>query len=198
MSQSSAAAQLRSRLPRLTQIREEAVARARLTVVPRKRQKAAKVPFVALVSLLLLGGVIGLLLFNTSMQQASFAATALQGQADTLAAKQQSLRMEIDGLRDPQRLAQQAKDLGMVPATGAAFLNLKDGTIVGVAVPASRANDVRINQLPPAKPALLTPRTKVKYVVGDGAATQDPGTSSGEDGSGNTSTTATTNPKHSR
>jgi hypothetical protein len=39
------------------------------------------VPFVTLVVLVLLGGVIGLLMFNTSMQQASFAATALEQQA---------------------------------------------------------------------------------------------------------------------
>ena len=51
---------------------------------PRRRVRAARVPFVTLVSLLLLGGVVGLLLFNTSMQQASFAATSLEGQASTL------------------------------------------------------------------------------------------------------------------
>ncbi|MGH3307948.1 MAG: hypothetical protein ACRDOX_09690, partial [Nocardioides sp.] len=60
---------------------EAAVERARLTVVPRRRTRAARMPFVMLVSLVLLGGVIGLLLFNTSMQQASFAATALEEQA---------------------------------------------------------------------------------------------------------------------
>ena len=48
------------------------------------RTQRARVPFVALVSLVLLGGVIGLLLFNTSMQQAAFATTALEQQAGTL------------------------------------------------------------------------------------------------------------------
>ena len=38
-----------------------------------------------LVSLVLLGGVVGLLLFNTSMQQASFTATALEDQAERAA-----------------------------------------------------------------------------------------------------------------
>ena len=50
-------------------------------------------------SLLMLGGVIGLLLFNTSMQQASFAATALESQATNLAARQQTLEMELERLR---------------------------------------------------------------------------------------------------
>ena len=68
---STPAVQLRERLPRLA---EDAVARARLTVVPRRRVRAARMPFVTLVSLILLGGVVGLLCFNTQMQQASFAA----------------------------------------------------------------------------------------------------------------------------
>ena len=75
-SMSSPALQLRERLPRLA---EDAVDRARLTVVPRRRVRAARMPFVTLVSLVLLGGVVGLLCFNTQMQQASFAATVPRG-----------------------------------------------------------------------------------------------------------------------
>ena len=110
---SSTAPQLRSRLPRLA---EAAVERARLTVVPRRRTRAPRVPFVTLVSLLLLGGVVGLLLFNTSMQQASFAATALEQQATNLSAREQTLQMELERLRDPQRIAEAAKRQGMVIA----------------------------------------------------------------------------------
>ena len=57
-------------------VAEAAVERARLTVVPRARTRAARVPFVSLVTLLLLGGVVGLLLFNTSMQQSSWPSAA--------------------------------------------------------------------------------------------------------------------------
>ena len=57
--------QARTRVPRIA---EAAVERARLTVVPRTaRRRAPRVPFVTLVSLLLVGGVAGLLFFNTSM-----------------------------------------------------------------------------------------------------------------------------------
>ena len=179
MSQSSAAP-LRARLPRLPRIAEDAVARARLTVVPRKRQKAAKVPFVALVTLVLLGGVVGLLLFNTSMQQASFAATALQDQADTLAAREQTLRMELDVLRDPQRIAQQAQAMGMVPATNTAFIDLKEhGKVLGVATPAQRV-PFRIRPKVPAPPAGAT---IVKHVPAPGAATHGSGASTGHHGS---------------
>jgi len=98
----------------MPRIAEEAFERARLTVVPRRRTRAARMPFVALVSMVLLSGVVGLLLFNTSMQQASFAATALEGQANTLAARQQTLQMDLDRLRNPQRIAKAAVGLGKI------------------------------------------------------------------------------------
>ena len=116
---SSTAPQLRSRLPRLA---EAAVERARLTVVPRRRARTPRIPFVTLVSLLLLGGVVGLLLFNTSMQQASFAATALEDQATSLSAREQTLQMELERLRDPQRVAEAAKRQGLVIPSAPAFL----------------------------------------------------------------------------
>ena len=104
---SSPALQTRTRVTRIAQ---EAVDKARLTVVPRVRTRAPRVPFVTLVSLVLVGGIVGLLLFNTSMQQASFAAPSLENQADTLAAREQTLRTELDELRNPQRVAMEAKE----------------------------------------------------------------------------------------
>ena len=92
----------------------EAVSRARLAVVPRLRSRAPRMPFVALVSLLLLGGVVGLLLFNTSMQQASFTASQLEEQADSLSAREQALVMELNQARNPQQLAMRACEIGMV------------------------------------------------------------------------------------
>jgi hypothetical protein len=142
-------------LPRFA---EAAVERARLTVVPRRVQKAPRVPFVSLVSLLLVSGIAGLLLFNTSMQQASFVATSMEQQAAVLAGKEESLRMQLHRLRDPQRVAARAKQLGMVPATDPAFIRLSDGEVLGKATPAAPTNDMRIDPLPPAKPESLRPR----------------------------------------
>lgn len=151
---SSPAVQFRSRVPRIA---EAAVERARLTVVPRRRVRAARVPFVSLVSLVLLGGVIGLLLFNTSMQQASFAATSLESQASTLSAREQTLRMELDVLRNPQHVAEQARRMGMVTAGSPAFLDLADGKILGEAAPPDPAQNVRILPPAPKLPAVLNP-----------------------------------------
>jgi len=144
----------RSRVPRIA---EAAVERARLTVVPRGAGRTPRVPFVALVSLLLVGGVAGLLLFNTSMQQASFTATSLEQQAQILAAEEQSLQMELEMLRDPQRVALEARAIGMVPPANPAFIRLADGSVLGTPTAAVPEDGVRIAPLPTRKPANLRP-----------------------------------------
>ncbi len=146
--------QARSRVPRIA---EAAVERARLTVVPRTSRRAARVPFVTLVSLLLVLGVAGLLFFNTSMQQASFTATALQERATVLEAQQQSLQMQLARLRDPQVVAERAERLGMVPPSSPAFIRLSDGKVLGDPQPASAADRIRITPLPARRPSYLNP-----------------------------------------
>lgn len=143
----------RQRLPRLA---GDAVERARLRVVPRTARPAARVPFIGLVSLVLLTGVVGLLLFNTSLQQASFAATALEGQADTLTAREQALRMEIAEQRDPQRIAQRAQAMGMVIPTVPTFLTL-DGEVRGERVPAAETDRFSIAPVPAPNPYAPVP-----------------------------------------
>ncbi len=161
---SSPALQTRTRVTRIAQ---EAVDKARLTVVPRMRTRAPRVPFVTLVSLVLVGGIVGLLLFNTSMQQASFAASSLQDQADTLAAREQTLRMELDELRNPQRVAQEAQAMGMVIPAAPVFLDLRTGKTSGVRTPSTPENAIQLLPPAPAKPAVLAPPPTVVEVPAD-------------------------------
>ncbi|HEY5249669.1 MAG TPA: hypothetical protein VIJ15_14585, partial [Dermatophilaceae bacterium] len=49
---------------------------------------------------------------------------------------QGSLNQSLDALKSPANLAARATDMGMVPATSAAFLRLSDGKVIGVATPA--------------------------------------------------------------
>jgi outer membrane murein-binding lipoprotein Lpp len=153
--------QARTRIPRFA---DAAVERARLTVVPSRVARAPRAPFVVLVVLLLAGGVAGLLAFNTSMQQASFTATALEQRASALAAEQQSLSMDLEQLRDPQQLAKSAKALGMVPPSTPAFVRLSDGRVLGQPMAATPLNAMRINPLPFAKPKVLAPTPKIVKV----------------------------------
>jgi hypothetical protein len=169
--------QIRSRIPRFA---EGAVERARLTVVPRRRTAAGRAPFLALVSMVLLGGVVGLLLFNTSMQQASFATTALEQQSTRLAAREQGLGMDLDRLRNPQRIATAAKKLGMVQACSPAFLQLGTGKVSGA--PCSDVTPFKISPKAPTKPSVLTPRAKVVHVPAPPAAVRN---SSGDTAGGN-------------
>ena len=166
---------------RVTRIAQEAVDKARLTVVPRVRSRAPRVPFMTLVSLVLVGGIVGLLLFNTSMQQASFAATDLQQQADTLEARQQGLQMELARLRDPQTIALKAQRMGMVLPTSPAVLDLRNGKVVGDPTPATGLDPLRLLPPPPAKPAELDPPAHVTVVHAPSSQTHD------QNSSGNTS-----------
>ena len=188
-----------SRLPRVApRIAQRALERARLTVVPRPRtvQRAPRVPFVMLISAILLGGVLGLLFFNTSMQQASFRETALGQQARDLSAQQEALQLNVDKLSDPQRIARQAQHMGMViPVGSSGILNYDTGKISGVAAPAVGGR-LPLGPIPARRPADFSPKP-VKVPATTGAR---PGTTSGKPGSTTGSTTgsatgSTTTPK---
>lgn len=153
--------QARARVPRFA---EAAVERARLTVVPTGRTQAPRTPFAVLVLALLIVGVVGLLAFNTQMQTASFRATDMQNRADDLSAQEQKLDMELDALRDPQRLARTAKKMGMVAPTSPAFLRLSDGKVIGDPQPAGGDGAMRINPLPDPRPQSLNPTPLVVTV----------------------------------
>lgn len=157
---SNPAVPVRHRVPRIAQ---DAVERARLSVVPRARTRAPKVPFVTLVSLVLVGGIVGLLLFNTSMQQSSFAATALEEQATNLAAREQTLQMELDELRNPQRVATQAQQMGMVVPAAPTFLTL-GGSVEGVRTPATPEDRLNLTPPAPVKPQILAPAPTIVEV----------------------------------
>jgi hypothetical protein len=138
---------------------EAAVERARLTVVPhRRRVRAPRMPFVTLVSVVLLGGIVGLLCFNTQMQQASFAATTLEERAANLTAREQTLHSELQALRDPQHVAVLATQAGMVVPQNACTLRLGGGAAADTCTPATGGPGTP-NPLAPAppKPAILDP-----------------------------------------
>lgn len=146
---------------RLSRPDDASPVRARLSVVPARSTTAARAPFVALIVVLLVGGVIGLLVFNTHMQQSAFRATALQERADALTARQQGLAMDLQQLRDPQQLAQRARRLGMVAPQNPAFIQLGSGRVLGDPTKsAPGADGIRIQPFPVAPPRglLLKPR----------------------------------------
>lgn len=167
---SSFLAQTRARVPRLA----DAVAqqRTRLSVVSGSSRTSPRVPFAALVLGFLGVGLVGLLLLNTSLQQGAVQATQLQARMTGLELERQALELRVDALRDPQRVATAARDLGMVPNVNPAFLRLSDGRVLGDPAPAQRGSDLRLQPQPPRPQPVVEPvgePARIRDRASDGA-----------------------------
>lgn len=170
-------ASVRTRLPRIPAL-TAAGARAGLVLVPTRASSARRTPFVVLVLGVLAAGMVGLLLFNTHMQQKSFQITALQDRADALVAQQQSLSLQVSRLRDPQRVAEKARSLGMVDPPAPAFVQVPGGKVLGKPTPATVADAVHVRPFPATRPGRLSPPPKIVKVPARGASA-DPGATEG-------------------
>lgn len=89
--------------------------------------------FVAICLATLIGGLVLVLVLNTSIAQGSFELSALQTRSNELTDAEDALGHSIDAQRAPAELARRALGRGMVPARAAAFLRLSDGKVLGVA-----------------------------------------------------------------
>ncbi|GAA2757090.1 hypothetical protein [Actinopolymorpha rutila] len=114
----------------------EVAPRPRLRVVPKPEPQQSRAPFVILVVAILSAGLLGLLLLNTTVQQGSFTIHDLSRRTTLLEDRQAALEQQVAVMRAPEHLAGQAERLGMVPNTNPVFLRLRDGAVLGDAVPA--------------------------------------------------------------
>ncbi|MPZ25819.1 MAG: hypothetical protein GEV12_05050 [Micromonosporaceae bacterium] len=73
-----------------------------------------RAPFVVLVLLVVVGGVLGILLLNTKINENAFVLHELRQQQATLDQRQQQLEQEIALASSPAQLAAAAQRLGMV------------------------------------------------------------------------------------
>jgi len=105
---------------------------AYLRLVAARRSSAAKTPFVVVVVLILVTGLLGLLALNTVLAQDAFRLHSLQVSSRVLADREQALQRQVADLQSPQSLAARATRLGMVPGGPPAFLRLPDGKVLGV------------------------------------------------------------------
>ena len=147
MSQMTATARVASRAPQ-----RRTAAPQPLRVVPGKAGHPGSAMFAALCMLLLVGGLMGLLMLNTSMAEGSFTLHKLQATSGQLTDTQEALTAAIDAQKAPANLAARASKLGMVPADSAAFLRLSDGAVLGVAKPAKKQAGFTVVTAPQAKP----------------------------------------------
>jgi hypothetical protein len=131
---------------------------------------------------LLASGLIVLLLLNTAVAQDSFGLQRLQAGSQQLTDQKQALVQNNDLAASPEQLAQRAWALGLVPASGSAFVELPSGRVVGVASPAVRSkpptvitSNTRTTSTRPAAPAiqagpLLAPASPVAQTAVSGTA----------------------------
>lgn len=110
-----------------------------LTVVPARAPRPARTPFVLLVLGVLTGGLLALLVLNTTLAQNTFRLQQLQQRAATLTQQEQALRQQVAADESPQHLAERARALGMVPSENPAFLDTRNGAILGQPVPGGSA-----------------------------------------------------------
>ena len=95
--------------------------RSVLSLVPSPIQ-ARRAPFVALLLVLLAGGLVALLLLNTASAQDAFKLHALQSKEAALEQDMQVYSSMGDGLDNPAALAARATALGMIPGDIPVFL----------------------------------------------------------------------------
>jgi hypothetical protein len=108
----------------------------RLKVAPPPPVAAPRAPFVALVLLVVVAGVLGILMINTKTNENAFRLDELQKQQTSLDLKEQQLKQEIARNEDPGNLTAQARRLGLVDPGPPAFIRLPDGKVIGVPKPA--------------------------------------------------------------
>jgi hypothetical protein len=131
----------------------------------KRRTPTSKTPFVLLMVLLLGGGLLGLLLLNTALNQGSFEESRLEKQNAKLSDQEQELRRELDRLSAPGELARRAAELGMIPGGAPAFLDPVTGDVYGSPKPATPkpVPTTAAPSLPPGTP--LPPGTAVVPVA---------------------------------
>ena len=113
-------------------------ARGGLTVVASPKTAGSSMPFTMLCTLIVVATLAALLYLNIQMSDTSYEITRLQGQSQRLTEEGQALAQTNERLGTPQELARQAREIGMVPVSDPAYIDLDTGEIIGEANPAAQ------------------------------------------------------------
>ncbi|BCJ63370.1 hypothetical protein Prubr_03910 [Polymorphospora rubra] len=108
----------------------------RLRVAPPRPVAVPRAPFVAMILVLVVGGVLGILVINTKINENAFRLDGLQTEQAALDVREQKLEREIAQHEAPGNLTARARQLGLVESTQPAFIRLPDGQVIGIPKPA--------------------------------------------------------------
>ena len=109
--------------------------RPRLTILAAPATKGSHIPFTLLCTLIVVGTLAGLLFLNIQMSETSYQITRLEAQSQRLTEEKQGLSETHDRLGTPQELERQAREIGMVPVTDPAYVDLDTGQVIGETAP---------------------------------------------------------------
>ncbi|MFE9690035.1 hypothetical protein [Micromonospora sp. NPDC005806] len=118
----------------------------RLRVAPPLPVRVPRAPFVGLILVLVVGGVLGILAVNTKINENAFRLEKLQQQQAKLDVDQQELEKEIAEQKAPGNLTANARKLGLVESGEPAYIRLPDGKMIGVPHPAEGAPAITSQQ----------------------------------------------------
>ncbi|HEX6684463.1 MAG TPA: hypothetical protein VF062_16795 [Candidatus Limnocylindrales bacterium] len=96
-----------------------------------------RTPFVILVIMTVIAGVVGILVLNTEITENAFKLSAMRKEQVLLDEREQHLKQLISSYESPGSLAAAAAKLGLVEAGPPAFIVLPDGRTIGVPKPAT-------------------------------------------------------------
>jgi len=108
-------------------------------VAPPVPVSVPRAPFITVVLLMVVAGVLGILVINTKINENAFYLHDLRAQQNSLDRQEQRLEREIAQRESPGNLAAAATRLGLVRAESPTYLRLPDGRELGVPRPAPAA-----------------------------------------------------------
>ncbi len=110
------------------------VAPISLSHLPVKPKQIAAVGFGLIISGIILIGMLGGLFVNTLLSQGQFEIQELQNRSIALADEHEVLAQNVARMESPEILKQKALEIGMIPSQGSAFIDLRDGRLMGAGV----------------------------------------------------------------
>lgn len=124
--------------------------RRRLLVAPPLPVNVARAPFVAMLIGVVVLGVVGILVLTTMINANQFRLNDLQTKQAGLNQQEQQLQQNLAQQESPGSLVAAAHKLGLVPAGTLAYIQMPDGSVVGVPQPASKSPSVTAQTATPS------------------------------------------------
>ena len=97
-------------------------------------KQIAAVGFGLIISGIILIGMLGGLVVHTLLSQGQFEIQELQNRSIALAGEHEVLAQNVSRLESPEILKNRALEIGMIPSPGSAFIDLRDGRLLGAGV----------------------------------------------------------------